>query len=138
MRALGRASDPFHESAAGAISMPEPTFKTADLAAWTRAAAKSAPGGDLDALTWTTPDGIKVKPLYTAADLQGLRYTDTLPGFEPYLRGPQATMYAVRPWTIRQYAGFSTAEESNAFYRKALAAGGQGVSVAFDLATHRG
>jgi methylmalonyl-CoA mutase len=72
------------------------------------------------------------------ADLQGLPHTDTLPGFEPFLRGPQATMYAVRPWTIRQYAGFSTAEESNAFYRKALAAGGQGVSVAFDLATHRG
>ncbi|MBB5205573.1 methylmalonyl-CoA mutase [Inhella inkyongensis] len=89
-------------------------------------------------LDWVTPEGIRVKPLYTAADLQGLAHTDTLPGFEPYLRGPQATMYAVRPWTIRQYAGFSTAEESNAFYRKALAAGGQGVSVAFDLATHRG
>jgi methylmalonyl-CoA mutase len=121
-----------------AMSIPEPTFKPADLAAWTKAAAKSAPGGNLEALNWRTPDGITVKPLYTAADLQGLKYTDTLPGFEPYLRGPQATMYAVRPWTIRQYAGFSTAEESNAFYRKALAAGGQGVSVAFDLATHRG
>ena len=119
-------------------STPEPTFKPADLDAWAKAAAKSAPGGDLNALNWLTPDGISVKPLYTAADLQGLKYTDTLPGFEPYLRGPQATMYAVRPWTIRQYAGFSTAEESNAFYRKALAAGGQGVSVAFDLATHRG
>lgn len=119
-------------------STPEPTFKPANLADWTKAAAKSAPGGDLNALSWVTPDGITVKPLYTAADLQGLKYTDTLPGFEPYLRGPQATMYAVRPWTIRQYAGFSTAEESNAFYRKALAAGGQGVSVAFDLATHRG
>ncbi|WP_422823700.1 methylmalonyl-CoA mutase [Variovorax rhizosphaerae] len=114
------------------------TFKSSTLDAWTQAAAKSAPGGDLNALNWLTPDGITVKPLYTAADLQGLKYTDTLPGFEPYLRGPQATMYAVRPWTIRQYAGFSTAEESNAFYRKALAAGGQGVSVAFDLATHRG
>lgn len=113
-------------------------FSTATLEAWAKAAAKSAPGGDLNALNWVTPDGITVKPLYTAADLQGLKYTDTLPGFEPYLRGPQATMYAVRPWTIRQYAGFSTAEESNAFYRKALAAGGQGVSVAFDLATHRG
>jgi methylmalonyl-CoA mutase len=120
------------------MSIPEPTYKTADLDAWTRAAAKSAPRGDLEALNWHTPDGITVKPLYTAADLEGLKYTDTLPGFEPYLRGPQATMYAVRPWTIRQYAGFSTAEESNAFYRKALAAGGQGVSVAFDLATHRG
>lgn len=119
-------------------STPEPTFKPANLADWAKAAAKSAPGGDLNALNWITPDGITVKPLYTAADLQGLKYTDTLPGFEPYLRGPQATMYAVRPWTIRQYAGFSTAEESNAFYRKALAAGGQGVSVAFDLATHRG
>ncbi|WP_431132087.1 methylmalonyl-CoA mutase [Variovorax paradoxus] len=119
-------------------STPEPTFKPANLADWAKAAAKSAPGGDLNALNWITPDGISVKPLYTAADLQGLKYTDTLPGFEPYLRGPQATMYAVRPWTIRQYAGFSTAEESNAFYRKALAAGGQGVSVAFDLATHRG
>ena len=119
-------------------STPEPTFKPATLADWAKAAAKSAPGGDVNALNWITPDGITVKPLYTAADLQGLRYTDTLPGFEPYLRGPQATMYAVRPWTIRQYAGFSTAEESNAFYRKALAAGGQGVSVAFDLATHRG
>jgi methylmalonyl-CoA mutase len=119
-------------------SKPEPTFKPADLGAWAKSAAKSAPGGDLNALNWVTPDGITVKPLYTAADLQGLKYTDTLPGFEPYLRGPQATMYAVRPWTIRQYAGFSTAEESNAFYRKALAAGGQGVSVAFDLATHRG
>jgi methylmalonyl-CoA mutase len=119
-------------------STPEPTFKPADLGAWAKSAAKSAPGGDVNALNWITPDGITVKPLYTAADLQGLKYTDTLPGFEPYLRGPQATMYAVRPWTIRQYAGFSTAEESNAFYRKALAAGGQGVSVAFDLATHRG
>ncbi|BEP54350.1 MAG: methylmalonyl-CoA mutase [Pseudomonadota bacterium] len=119
-------------------STPEPTYKPADLDAWAKSAAKSAPGGDVNALNWITPDGISVKPLYTAADLQGLKYTDTLPGFEPYLRGPQATMYAVRPWTIRQYAGFSTAEESNAFYRKALAAGGQGVSVAFDLATHRG
>ena len=120
------------------MSTPEPIFSSATLAAWTQAAIKSAPRGDLNALNWLTPDGITVKPLYTAADLKGLKYTDTLPGFEPYLRGPQATMYAVRPWTIRQYAGFSTAEESNAFYRKALAAGGQGVSVAFDLPTHRG
>ena len=115
-----------------------PNSRRATLEAWQKAAAKSAPGGDVAALNWMTPDGIVVKPLYTAADLQGLPYTDTLPGFEPFLRGPQATMYAVRPWTIRQYAGFSTAEESNAFYRKALAGGGQGVSVAFDLATHRG
>ena len=109
-----------------------------DMKAWERAAAMSAPEGDLDALIWHTPDGIAVKALYTALDTQDLPYTNSLPGFEPYVRGPQATMYAVRPWTIRQYAGFSTAEESNAFYRKALAAGGQGVSVAFDLATHRG
>ncbi|MCC6867300.1 MAG: methylmalonyl-CoA mutase, partial [Burkholderiales bacterium] len=108
------------------------------LADWQRAAAKGAPGGNLDALAWHTPDGIVVKPLYTAQDVAGLPHADTLPGFAPYVRGPQATMYAGRPWTIRQYAGFSTAEESNAFYRQALAGGGQGVSVAFDLATHRG
>ena len=108
------------------------------LPEWERAAAKSVPQGRLDALTWVTPEGIEVKPLYTAADVKGLPYADTLPGFEPFVRGPQATMYAVRPWTIRQYAGFSTAEASNDFYRKALAAGAQGVSVAFDLATHRG
>ncbi|HMN57419.1 MAG TPA: methylmalonyl-CoA mutase [Ottowia sp.] len=113
-------------------------FKPATLADWQQAAQKSAPGGDVQALNWHTPDGIAIKPLYTAEDVQGLPYANTLPGFEPFVRGPQATMYAVRPWTIRQYAGFSTAEESNAFYRKALAAGGQGVSVAFDLATHRG
>ena len=113
-------------------------FKPASFADWQQAAAKSAPGGDVDALDWLTPDGFRVKPLYTAADVSGLPHLDTLPGFEPFIRGPQATMYAVRPWTIRQYAGFSTAEESNAFYRKALAGGGQGVSVAFDLATHRG
>ncbi len=114
------------------------TLNSDSLAAWQKAAAKSAPGGDASALTWITPEGIPVKPLYTAADLKGLAYTDTLPGFAPFVRGPQATMYAVRPWTIRQYAGFSTAEASNDFYRKALAAGAQGVSVAFDLATHRG
>ncbi len=110
----------------------------AALEQWRKAAAKSAPGGDLDALTWHTPEGIAVRPLYTAADLEGLQHLHSLPGFAPFVRGPQATMYAVRPWTIRQYAGFSTAEDSNAFYRRSLAAGGQGVSVAFDLATHRG
>ncbi len=115
-----------------------PEFKPATLEQWNKSAAKSAPGGDVAALNWVTPEGLTVKPLYTAADTAGLPHADTLPGFEPFLRGPQATMYAARPWTIRQYAGFSTAEESNAFYRKALAAGGQGVSVAFDLATHRG
>ncbi len=115
---------------------PEVTIPSID--AWTKAAAKSAPDGDVSRLNWVTPDGITVKPLYTKADVEGLAYADTLPGFAPFVRGPQATMYAVRPWTIRQYAGFSTAEASNAFYRQALAAGGQGVSVAFDLATHRG
>ncbi len=101
-------------------------------------AAKSAPAGDVSQLNWVTPEGLTIKPLYTKADAEGLPFADTLPGFAPYVRGPQATMYAARPWTIRQYAGFSTAEASNAFYRQALAAGGQGVSVAFDLATHRG
>ena len=120
------------------MSTKPPSFQTSTLADWHKAAQKSAPGGDVAALNWLTPDGISVKPLYTAEDTKDLPYANTLPGFEPFLRGPQATMYAVRPWTIRQYAGFSTAEESNAFYRKALAAGGQGVSVAFDLATHRG
>jgi methylmalonyl-CoA mutase len=119
-------------------SPPTPEFTPATLAQWEKAAAKSAPGGDVSALNWVTPEGITVKPLYTAADTAALAHSDTLPGFEPFVRGPQATMYAARPWTIRQYAGFSTAEESNAFYRKGLAGGGQGVSVAFDLATHRG
>ena len=113
-------------------------FKPASIEQWAQAAAKSAPGGDVANLNWVTPEGITVKPLYTAADTAGLPHANTLPGFEPFIRGPQATMYAVRPWTIRQYAGFSTAQDSNRFYRKALAAGGQGVSVAFDLATHRG
>jgi methylmalonyl-CoA mutase len=112
--------------------------KKPSIADWNKAAAKSAPNGDLNALNWHTPEGIEVKPLYTAEDIKDLPHTNTLPGFAPFVRGPQATMYAVRPWTIRQYAGFSTAKDSNAFYRKALAAGGQGVSVAFDLATHRG
>ena len=111
---------------------------SSNLDAWKKAATKSAPGGDVENLNWVTSEGIVVKPLYTKADVADLPNTDTLPGLPPYIRGPQATMYAVRPWTIRQYAGFSTAEASNAFYRKALAAGGQGVSVAFDLATHRG
>ena len=115
-----------------------PTTPAATLADWQAAAARSAPGGDAARLDTPQPDGITMKALYTAADLQGLPHTDTLPGFEPFVRGPQATMYASRPWTIRQYAGFSTAAESNAFYRRSLAGGGQGVSVAFDLATHRG
>jgi len=110
----------------------------ADYRAWLAAAAKALRGQPVDSLVWHTPEGIPVKPLYTAADTKSLPHADTLPGFEPFVRGPQPTMYAQRPWTIRQYAGFSTAEESNAFYRRNLAGGGQGVSVAFDLATHRG
>jgi methylmalonyl-CoA mutase len=119
-------------------SNPWPDLKQAGISDWEKAAQKSATNGNTDALGWNTPDGIHLKALYTAADSADLPYANTLPGFEPFVRGLQATMYSVRPWTIRQYAGFSTAEESNAFYRKALAAGGQGVSVAFDLATHRG
>jgi len=120
--------------------MPQsyPPFPKPSLQGWRDVAAKSAPGGQVDQLGWRTPEGIRVQALYTAADAADLRFADTLPGFEPYVRGPQATMYTVRPWTIRQYAGFSTAEESNAFFRQTLAGGGQGVSVAFDLATHRG
>src|SRR3954451_10227896 len=107
------------------------------LSDWKALAAKDLKGRDPGSLTRARPEGIDVKPLYTAADTAGLD-TDTLPGFAPFTRGVRATMYANRPWTIRQYAGFSTAEESNAFYRRNLAAGQQGVSVAFDLATHRG
>jgi methylmalonyl-CoA mutase len=105
---------------------------------WQAAARKDLGGRSLDALVWQTPEGIPVKPLYTAADLEGLEHVDSFPGLAPFVRGPRATMYAVRPWTLRQYAGFSTAEESNAFYRQALKAGQMGLSVAFDLATHRG
>ncbi len=105
---------------------------------WLDLASKEMRGGDPESLVWNTPEGIPVQPLYTAEDLAGIEHIDNLPGFEPFLRGPKATMYAGRPWTIRQYAGFSTAEESNAFYRKNLAAGQKGLSVAFDLATHRG
>jgi methylmalonyl-CoA mutase len=101
-------------------------------------ATKELRGKDVDELFWSSPDGIEIKPLYTAADIEKLESVDTLPGLFPFLRGPRATMYSNRPWTIRQYAGFSTAEESNAFYRANLAAGQQGLSVAFDLATHRG
>jgi methylmalonyl-CoA mutase len=110
----------------------------ADLAAWQRLAEKERKGAKVDDLVWHTPEGIPVKPLYTQADLDALDFTDTTSGTFPFLRGPKATMYTERPWTIRQYAGFSTAEESNAFYRRNLAAGQKGLSVAFDLATHRG
>jgi methylmalonyl-CoA mutase len=109
-----------------------------DLERWRELARKELGGKDPEELAQLTPDGLRIRPLYTAADLEGLALTDTLPGLFPFLRGPRATMYANRPWTLRQYAGFSTAEESNAFYRANLAAGQQGLSVAFDLATHRG
>ncbi|NQV99331.1 MAG: methylmalonyl-CoA mutase, partial [Rhodospirillales bacterium] len=105
---------------------------------WTQTAEKELRGRSVEDLVWHTPEGIDVRPLYTSADLEALGDTDTLPGFPPFTRGPRATMYANRPWTIRQYAGFSTAEDSNAFYRNNLAAGQKGLSVAFDLATHRG
>jgi methylmalonyl-CoA mutase len=111
---------------------------TPDLERWRELAGKDLRGDDPDTLTRQTPEGIPVKALYTEADLEGVEGVGTLPGLEPYVRGPRATMYANRPWTIRQYAGFSTAEESNAFYRRNLAGGQKGLSVAFDLATHRG
>ena len=112
--------------------------KKPTLADWEALATKQTKGLTPEELTWKTPEGVDIKPLYTSADIENLENADTFPGMAPYVRGPMATMYAGRPWTIRQYAGFSTAEESNAFYRKNLAAGAQGVSVAFDLATHRG
>ena len=120
------------------ISREWPKAEGVKVEDWMKSANKSAPNQDASQLGWQTPDGIHLRALYTAKDIQDLPFTNTLPGFAPFIRGPQATMYSVRPWTIRQYAGFSTAEESNEFYRKSLAAGGQGVSVAFDLPTHRG
>jgi methylmalonyl-CoA mutase len=112
----------------------DPTHSRAE---WAELAASEVKG-DPEQLVWPTPEAIPVNPLYTADDLEGLEFVDTVPGFEPFVRGIRATMYANRPWTIRQYAGFSTAEESNAFYRRNLEAGQMGLSVAFDLATHRG
>lgn len=111
-----------------------------DIREWENLANKelNRRGKKIDDLVTQTPEGIAVKPLYTASDLDGLEVTGSLPGMAPYVRGPRATMYAAQPWTIRQYAGFSTAKESNAFYRRNLAAGQKGLSVAFDLATHRG
>jgi len=109
-----------------------------DTKKWRELAEKSLKGKSLESLNWITPEGIRIKPLYTAEDLEGLEFVNTLPGLAPYIRGPHATMYVQRPWTIRQYAGFSTAKESNKFYRSNLAAGQRGLSVAFDLATHRG
>jgi len=115
-------------------------FKKVTKKDWEKLAEKEAARAKktLEDLTWHSPEGIDIYPLYTAEDIERLEYLDTFPGFPPFIRGPRATMYTVKPWTIRQYAGFSTAEESNAFYRKALALGQQGLSVAFDLATHRG
>lgn len=123
-----------------------PDFSTVDFASganraattddWTRAA--EAAGGAPDGLVWETPERIPVKPLYSSSDLDGLDFLETRPGLPPYLRGPYPTMYVTQPWTIRQYAGFSTAEASNAFYRRNLAAGQKGLSIAFDLPTHRG
>jgi methylmalonyl-CoA mutase len=113
-------------------------FEKKSLADWQVKAAKEIKAGDVSGLTWNTAEGINVKPLYTKADVENLETADTLPGIAPFVRGPMASMYAGRPWTVRQYAGFSTAEESNAFYKRNLAAGQQGLSVAFDLATHRG
>lgn len=113
-------------------------FDSQKMKEWKKLAEKDLRGKALDSLEIDSPEGIKIQPLYTSADLKSRGYEESLPGMEPYTRGPRATMYTVRPWTIRQYAGFSTAEESNAFYRKNLEAGQKGLSVAFDLATHRG
>jgi methylmalonyl-CoA mutase len=109
-----------------------------ELKQWQKLAEKQMKGKSVDTLLWNTPEGIPVKPLYSAEDLENIEHLNALPGMAPYVRGPMATMYAGRPWTIRQYAGFSTAKDSNAFYRRNLAAGQRGLSVAFDLATHRG
>jgi len=113
-------------------------FPKKTLEDWHDLAIKENKGKPVESLTWDTPEGIAVKPLYTSQDLKGFDHLGSLPGMAPYVRGPKATMYAGRPWTVRQYAGFSTAEKSNAFYRKNLEAGQTGLSVAFDLATHRG
>jgi len=113
-------------------------FPKKTLDDWRELAHKECKGRPMDELSWDTPEGIVVKPLYTTEDLEGIEHLDSLPGTAPFVRGPKATMYAGRPWTVRQYAGFSTAEDSNAFYRKNLEAGQTGLSVAFDLATHRG
>ncbi len=114
------------------------SFKKVSKDEWRELAKKELKGREIETLIWKSPEGIDIQPLYTAQDLEKLEYVDMFPGFPPFIRGPKATMYAGRPWTIRQYAGFSTAEESNAFYKRNLAQGQQGLSVAFDLATHRG
>lgn len=139
----GRCAKFARVTAVGVVVVTKGEQKVADeqnpsLEAWSALAEKELRGRSIEDLNWQTPEGIGVKPLYTAADVQDLPHMDGLPGIAPYARGPKATMYAGRPWTVRQYAGFSTAEESNAFYRSNLAAGQQGLSVAFDLPTHRG
>jgi methylmalonyl-CoA mutase len=120
------------------VDKPITEFPEKTLDDWKALAGKENRGKPLEELSWDTPEGIALKLLYTAEDIKGLDHMDSLPGMAPFVRGPRATMYAGRPWTVRQYAGFSTAEESNAFYRKNLEAGQTGLSVAFDLATHRG
>ena len=139
----GRCAKFARLTAVGVVVVIKGEQKVADeqnpsLEAWSALAEKELRGRSIEDLNWQTPEGIGVKPLYTVDDVQDLPHMDGLPGIAPYARGPKATMYAGRPWTVRQYAGFSTAEESNAFYRSNLAAGQQGLSVAFDLPTHRG
>ncbi len=112
--------------------------KHPDKKKWAEIAEKELKGKSPESLNWQSPEGITIKPLYTSEDLEGIDFIDSLPGFDPFVRGPRATMYTLRPWTIRQYAGFSSAKESNEFYKRNLAAGQKGLSVAFDLATHRG
>ena len=113
-------------------------FPKRTLEDWEKCAREELKGASTEGLVWETPEGLKVKPLYTEADLEGLEQVATLPGFPPFLRGPRATMYTNRPWTVRQYGGFSTAEDTNAFFKQNLAQGQTGLSIAFDLATHRG
>ncbi|MEE2932146.1 MAG: methylmalonyl-CoA mutase [Pseudomonadota bacterium] len=120
------------------MTKPNDIFKTCTKDDWERRAQKELGDGATESLNWSTPEGVPIKSLYTAADLDSLDHLNSMPGFPPFIRGPRATMYTGKPWTIRQYAGFSTAEESNQFYRKCLAAGQMGLSIAFDLATHRG
>ncbi|MBL6988195.1 MAG: methylmalonyl-CoA mutase [Bacteriovoracaceae bacterium] len=120
------------------MSNDQDKYKKHTLDEWKKVATKERRGADPDELIWNSPENIKIKPVYSKDDIADVGFTNTMPGIDPFVRGPRATMYTGRPWTIRQYAGFSTAEESNAFYKKSLAGGGQGVSVAFDLATHRG
>ena len=113
------------------------TDENSNLENWKRNALKELKKQDIDGIFIETPEGINIKPLYTSEDIKNIQHLNSYPGAEPFLRGPKATMYTGRPWTIRQYAGFSTAKESNQFYKKNLASGQKGLSVAFDLATHR-